>query len=80
MICMIQLLHWIEILLKPINSCRGLAQLVEHRSPKPRVVGSSPSAPARLNLKNYIRCNKLLEINDPGCVDLMRHAAHRPGN
>ena len=26
---------------------RGLAQLVEHRSPKPRVVGSSPSAPAR---------------------------------
>jgi hypothetical protein len=25
---------------------RGLAQLVEHRSPKPRVVGSSPSAPA----------------------------------
>ena len=26
---------------------RGLAQLVEHRSPKPRVVGSSPSTPAR---------------------------------
>ena len=25
---------------------RGVAQLVEHRSPKPRVVGSSPSAPA----------------------------------
>ncbi len=28
---------------------RGLAQLVEHRSPKPRVVGSSPSAPASFN-------------------------------
>ncbi len=28
---------------------RGLAQLVEHRSPKPRVVGSSPSAPATLS-------------------------------
>src|SRR3546814_3315589 len=26
---------------------RGIAQLVEHRSPKPRVVGSSPTAPAR---------------------------------
>ena len=25
---------------------RGIAQLVEHRSPKPRAVGSSPSAPA----------------------------------
>ena len=30
---------------------RGLAQLVEHRSPKPRVVGSSPSAPAILTIK-----------------------------
>ena len=29
------------------GNSRGLAQLVEHRSPKPRVVGSSPSAPAR---------------------------------
>src|SRR3569832_1329322 len=28
---------------------RGIAQLVEHRSPKPRVEGSSPSAPARRN-------------------------------
>ena len=26
--------------------CRGIAQLVEHRSPKPGVGGSSPSAPA----------------------------------
>ena len=30
---------------KPLGS-RGIAQLVEHRSPKPRVEGSSPSAPA----------------------------------
>ena len=26
---------------------RGIAQLVEYRSPKPWVVGSSPSAPAK---------------------------------
>ena len=26
---------------------RGIAQLVEYWSPKPRVVGSSPSAPAK---------------------------------
>lgn len=25
---------------------RSVAQLVEHRSPKPRVVGSSPTSPA----------------------------------
>ena len=31
---------------KPLPGLRGVAQLVEHRSPKPRVVGSSPSAPA----------------------------------
>ncbi|VTZ59540.1 hypothetical protein EMEDMD4_110004 [Sinorhizobium medicae] len=28
--------------------CRGIAQLVERRSPKPQVGGSSPSAPAIL--------------------------------
>ena len=27
--------------------CRGIAQLVEQRSPKPRAEGSSPSAPAK---------------------------------
>ena len=32
-------------LLLPI--CRGIAQLVEHWSPKPSVVGSSPTAPAK---------------------------------
>jgi hypothetical protein len=29
-----------------MGGCRSLAQLVEHRSPKPRVVGSSPPTPA----------------------------------
>lgn len=28
--------------------CRGIAQLVEHRSPKPRVVSSNLTAPAIL--------------------------------
>ena len=40
----------------------GIAQLVEHRSPKPRVVGSSPpsravvgsSPPSRANFKGYV--------------------------
>ena len=30
----------------PALDYRGVAQLVEYRSPKPGVVGSSPSAPA----------------------------------
>src|SRR6202012_1254434 len=29
--------------------CRGVAQLVEYRSPKPVVAGSSPAAPANFN-------------------------------
>ena len=29
---------------------RGIAQLVEHRSPKPGVGGSSPSAPAKFKV------------------------------
>ena len=79
-ICVIQHLHWIEILLKPRDSCRGLAQLVEHRSPKPRVVGSSPSAPARFNFKKLYQLRRTLKISGRGCVDLMRHAAHHLGN
>ena len=31
------------------NLHRGVAQLVEHRSPKPRVAGSSPVAPVSRN-------------------------------
>ena len=30
---------------------RGIVQLVEYRSPKPRVVGSNPTAPAQINKK-----------------------------
>ena len=45
----IRLLHWGAILLNQTLSCRGLAQLVEHRSPKPRVKSSSLLAPARFS-------------------------------
>lgn len=31
----------------PDGRYRGVAQLVERRSPKPKVAGSSPAAPAR---------------------------------
>ena len=34
------------ILYKAEEICRGIAQLVEHRSPKPRVVSSNLTAPA----------------------------------
>ncbi len=37
------------------NRFRGIAQLVEQRSPKPRAEGSSPSAPA----KNRNGCRKV---------------------
>ena len=40
----------------------GIAQLVEHRSPKPRVVGSSPPSRARIESFNYVEKNsKLLQ-------------------
>ena len=32
------------------KTVRGIAQLVEHRSPKPRAVGSNPTAPAIFKL------------------------------
>ena len=35
---------------------RGIAQLVEQRSPKPRAEGSSPSAPAIKNETDTARC------------------------
>ena len=38
----------------------GIAQLVEHRSPKPRVVGSSP--PSRANYREYEEVFRLLQI------------------
>ena len=42
-------------------SFRAVAQLVEHRSPKPAVGGSSPSSPASLrkNQKNKIDLKQL---------------------
>ena len=36
------------------NKYRGIAQLVERRSPKPCVEGSSPSAPARKTDKSKL--------------------------
>ena len=41
------------------NYFTGIAQLVEHRSPKPRVVGSSP--PSRANNKDYEEVYRLLQ-------------------
>ena len=35
-----------------ITVYRGIAQLVEQRSPKPRAEGSSPSAPASMSVHN----------------------------
>lgn len=40
--------------------CRGIAQLVEHRSPKPGVGGSSPSAPASFMAPGAFFCGKNL--------------------
>ena len=45
------------IVLKCIQAPRGVAQLVEQRSPKPRVVGSSPATPAKI-----MTFTKLFEI------------------
>ena len=53
----IRLLHWGAILLNQTLSCRGLAQLVEHRSPKPRVKSSSLLAPA--SIYQYILVSSL---------------------
>ena len=38
---------------------RGIAQLVEQRSPKPRAEGSNPSAPARVFSKSQTFCLRL---------------------
>lgn len=37
-----------EALVNAVNTVVGIAQLAEHRSPKPKVEGSSPSAYAKL--------------------------------
>ena len=53
------------------NSClvlprRSVAQLVEHWSPKPKVAGSNPAAPARC-ASSYLQyyCSYLRETPDP---------------
>ena len=49
---------------QPVANSRGIAQLVEHRSPKPGVVGSSPATPAmkrsHQNVKLFIE--RIIEI------------------
>ena len=35
---------------------RGIAQLVEHRSPKPSAVGSIPTAPANAAIAQSVEC------------------------
>ena len=37
---------WLVSRLSSRCTCRSVAQLAEHRSPKPRVGGSTPSGPA----------------------------------
>ncbi len=39
----------------------GVAQLAEQRSPKPQVVGSSPTARAETKTNKYVKTNYLLE-------------------
>src|SRR5690554_4099606 len=65
---------------------RGIAQLVEHRSPKPRVVGSSPSAPARSASQNdiiapVVRLPRAADpwhaMREPGGRRLADHCAYR---
>ena len=45
--------------LAPSLCCRGIAQLAERRSPKPKVGGSIPSAPATINNKAEEMADKL---------------------
>ena len=40
---------------------RGIAQLVEQRSPKPRAEGSNPSAPAIKIFTTLVVCDILVE-------------------
>ena len=43
--------------LHPLHIIRSVAQLVEHRSPKPGAVGSSPSTPAISYIINFLLIN-----------------------
>ena len=56
---------------------RGIAQLVEQRSPKPRAEGSNPSAPAIKVFTTFVVCDIMLKsshINGP-VVQLVRTLA-----
>ena len=48
------------------HSYRGIAQLVEQRSPKPRAEGSSPSAPAKARSLNelFLELAGVVELAD----------------
>ena len=56
---------------------RGIAQLVEQRSPKPRAEGSNPSAPAIKVFTTQVVCDIILQssqVNGP-VVQLVRTLA-----
>ncbi len=52
-------MHFWPLTIKPpiTGDCGSVAQLVEHRSPKPGVVGSSPAAPAKWNTRLALPAN-----------------------
>ena len=52
---------------------RGIAQLVEQRSPKPRAEGSNPSAPA----KALTERSELFCFRPPSCLPCVRGGAER---
>ena len=56
------------------TSFTGIAQLVEHRSPKPRVVGSSP--PSRANKKS-VMLKKFIDYCKT-CYDELAHKTTWP--
>ncbi len=58
---------WVLLSLKSV--LRGVAQLVEHRSPKPAVGGSSPSAPADSDLRGAALSIHHRAINNPQPVE-----------
>ena len=64
---------------------RSVAQLVEHRSPKPGVVGSSPIAPAsfvKRGILSVVKRKKLqvVDVFSPGaCRSVPSNMAHKAG-
>ena len=60
-----------------MSTYRGIAQLVEQRSPKPRAEGSNPSAPAIKVFTTSVVCDIIIksqDINGP-VVQLVRTLA-----